>query len=110
MVTRRTVERLLSQIDDARGLVARLLEEMPRPPRYERDTDGVEVVMRGSGVAWTSADIATRAEMPRYRARQALASLVAQGRVAMSGTTRGRRYRLVEPRSGEPDLCPTGMG
>ncbi len=95
MMDRRTAEGLLAQLDDARDIVARILEEMPRPPQRALDIDAVEAVMReDEGQAWTSTAVARAAAIPLYRARAALALLGQVGVVERAGTTRGTRYRI----------------
>jgi len=108
---RRTAEGLLAQLDDARDIVARILEEMPRPPQRALDIDAVEAVMReDEGQAWTSTAVARAAAIPLYRARAALALLGQVGVVERAGTTRGTRYRIASAITGERDPWPTGMG
>lgn len=110
-MTRRTAERLLAQLEDARDTVARMLEDLPRPRAHERDIDAVEAVMReDEGQAWTSTDIARAAAMPVYRVRAALMLLGRAGVVERAGTTRGTRYRIASSTTAEHDPWPTGMG
>jgi len=96
----RKADRLLAQLDaiaDATADATRTLQAMmdahPRPPTYELDEDAVEAAMSQRD-AWTCTELARAAHIPDYRCRAALRTLAQRGRVAVTGRTRGTRYRL----------------
>ena len=90
----------------------RIIDAMPdEPPQLERDCDHLEAVMGGDpGRAWTCVALADFAGVPRQRATAALRALEQRGAVVASGRTKGRRYHLQGPDSGqEHDPWPTGI-